>query len=181
MDLFQNIALGASIVFTLKGLTAIIAGVIAGTIGGAIPGINASMTMAILLPFTWGMDPTVAILMYAGIYCGGQYGGSIPSILIGTPGTPSSAATVMDGYPLHLQGKTGLALGMSLYASVTGGLIASVVLMILAIPLAKVALAFGPPEYFALALLGLTLVASLSTDVFKGLIAASLGYLDHST
>ncbi len=177
MDLMQNIALGASVVFTTNGLLAIIAGVIAGTIGGAIPGINSSMTMAILLPFTWGMDPTSAILLYAGIYCGGQYGGSIPSILIGTPGTPSSAATVMDGYPLHLKGKTGLALGMSLYASVTGGLIASVVLMILAIPLAKVALAFGPPEYFALALVGLTLVASLSADVFKGLIAASIGLL----
>jgi putative tricarboxylic transport membrane protein len=83
----------------------------------------------------------------------------------------------MDGYPLHLQGKTGLALGMSLYASVFGGIVSSVALMIFAIPLAKVALAFGPPEYFALALLGLTLVASLSTDVFKGLIAAALGLL----
>lgn len=177
MEFLQNIALGSSVVFTFKGISAIIAGVVAGTIGGAIPGINATMTMAILLPFTWGMDPTVAILMYVGIYCGGQYGGSIPSVLIGTPGTPSSAATVMDGYPLHLQGKTGLALGMSLYASVFGGIVSSVALMIFAIPLAKVALAFGPPEYFALALLGLTLVASLSTDVFKGLIAAALGLL----
>ncbi|MBL3539694.1 tripartite tricarboxylate transporter permease [Aminivibrio sp.] len=177
MEFLQNIALGSSVVFTFKGISAIIAGVVAGTIGGAIPGINATMTMAILLPFTWGMDPTVAILMYVGIYCGGQYGGSIPSVLIGTPGTPSSAATVMDGYPLHLQGKTGLALGMSLYASVFGGIVSSVALMIFAIPLAKVALAFGPPEYFALSLLGLTLVASLSTDVFKGLIAAALGLL----
>lgn len=177
MGLLQNIALGSSIVFTMKGLMSIVVGVIAGTLGGAIPGINASMTMAILLPFTWGMDPILAILMYTGIYCGGQYGGSIPSILIGTPGTPSSAATVMDGYPLHLQGKTGLALGMSMYASVVGGLLSSIVLMILAIPLAKVALAFGPPEYFALALLGLTLVASLSTNVFKGLIATCIGLL----
>ena len=93
MEFLQNIALGSSVVFTFKGISAIIAGVVAGTIGGAIPGINATMTMAILLPFTWGMDPTVAILMYVGIYCGGQYGGSIPSVLIGTPGTPSSAAS----------------------------------------------------------------------------------------
>lgn len=177
VDLLQNIMLGTNIVFTIEGILAITIGVIVGTIGGAIPGINASMTMAILLPFTWGMDRIVAILMYVGIYCGGQYGGSIPSILIGTPGTPSSAATVLDGYPLHLKGKTGLALGMSLYASVTGGLISSVVLMILAIPLARVALAFGPPEYFALAVVGLTLIASLSADIFKGLIAASIGLL----
>ncbi|MDI9390765.1 MAG: tripartite tricarboxylate transporter permease, partial [Synergistota bacterium] len=134
MDLLQNMMLGASIVFTLRGILAIVVGVIVGTIGGAIPGINASMTMAILLPFTWGMDPITTMLMYVGIYCGGQYGGSISAILIGTPGTPSSAATVLDGYPLHLKGKTGLALGMSLYASVTGGLISSVVLVILAIP-----------------------------------------------
>jgi len=135
------------------------------------------MTMALLLPFTWGMDPLMAIIMYSGIYCGGQYGGSIPAILIGTPGTPSSAATVMDGYPLHLQGKTGKALGMSLYASATGGFIAAIILMILAIPLARIALAFGPAEYFSLALMGLTLIASLSKDVFKGLIAGSLGLL----
>lgn len=177
MNLFQNIALGSSLVFTIKGLIAILAGVITGTVGGAIPGINASMTMAILLPFTWGMDPTLAIFLYVGIYCGGQYGGSIPSVLMGVPGTPSSAATVMDGYPLHLQGKTELALGMSLWASASGGFISATVLMILAIPLAKVALAFGPPEYFSLALLGLTLIASLTADVFKGLIAASLGLL----
>lgn len=177
MNVFQNIALGASLVFTLKGLIAIFAGVVAGVVGGAIPGINASMTMAILLPFTWGMDPTLAIFLYVGIYCGGQYGGSITAILIGVPGTPSAAATVVDGYPLHLQGKTELALGMALWASATGGFISAIVLMILAIPLAKVALAFGPPEYFALALMGLTLIASLTSDVFKGLIAASLGLL----
>jgi len=177
MELFHNIAIGANVVFSLEGIWAVFIGVVAGTIGGAIPGINASMTMALLLPFTWGMDPLVAILIYSGIYCGGQYGGSIPSVLIGTPGTPSSAATVLDGYPLHLQGKTGMALGMSLYASVTGGLISAIILVILAIPLASVALAFGPAEYFSLALLGLTLIASLSGNVFKGLIAAALGLL----
>jgi len=177
MDIIQNILLGTSVVFSIKGISTVAIGVIAGIIGGAIPGINAAMTMALLLPFTWGMEPLMAIIMYSGIYCGGQYGGSIPAVLIGTPGTPSSAATVMDGYPLHLQGKTGKALGMSLYASVTGGFIAAIILMILVIPLAKVALAFGPAEYFSLALMGLTLIASLSKDVFKGLIAGSLGLL----
>jgi putative tricarboxylic transport membrane protein len=146
MEFLQNIALGSSVVFTFKGISAIIAGVVAGTIGGAIPGINATMTMAILLPSRGGWTPRRPFSCTWAFTAAGQYGGSIPSVLIGTPGTPSSAATVMDGYPLHLQGKTGLALGMSLYASVFGGIVSSVALMIFAIPLAKVALAFGPPS-----------------------------------
>lgn len=177
MEIIQNIALGINVVFSLKGILTVAIGVIAGTIGGAIPGINAAMTMALLLPFTLTMEPLMAIIMYCGVYCGGQYGGSIPAILIGTPGTPSSAATVMDGYPLHLQGKTGKALGMSLYSSVTGGLISAILLMIFVIPLARGALAFGPAEYFSLALMGLTLIASLSENVFKGLIAGALGLI----
>jgi putative tricarboxylic transport membrane protein len=143
-----------------------------------IPGINATIAMALLLPFTWGMNPATAVFMLAGVYCGGEYGGSIPAVLIGTPGTNAASCTVFDGYELHKQGKTGVALYASLLASVSGGLIGAFVLMLVAIPLASVALAFGPAEYFALAAVGLTLICSLGEEnVLKGIWAGLLGIL----
>ncbi|HUX42674.1 MAG TPA: tripartite tricarboxylate transporter permease [Rectinemataceae bacterium] len=173
MDAFM---LGLQTVFQPMSFLAIAFGVFWGVIGGIIPGINASVAMALLLPFTWGMDPTTAVMMLAGVYCGGEYGGSIPAILIGTPGTTAAACTVMDGYALHKKGKTGLALGTSLIASTFGGMFSAIVLVLVAIPLAKVALSFGPAEYFGLALLGLTLVCSLGgKNVFKGLLAGAVG------
>lgn len=169
---------GLSTVWHWGPLLAILFGVFWGTLGGMIPGINATIAMALLLPFTWGMDPVVAIMMLAGVYCGGEYGGSIPAILIGTPGTNAAAATVYDGYELHKQGKTGLALYTSLTSSVFGGLFSTVALMLMAIPLAGVALAFGPIEYFCLAFLGITMVCSLGEkNVFKGILAGLLGIL----
>ncbi len=170
--------MGLQIVFQPVSLLAVAGGVFAGIVGGAIPGINASMTMALLLPLTWGMDPAVALMMLVGVYCGGQYGGSISAVLIGTPGTSSAAATVLDGYPMHKKGQTGKALGMSLIASFVGGLIASICLFMMVVPLAKVALSFGPAEYFGLAVLGLTLIASLASgNVIKGLMAGAFGLL----
>lgn len=167
---------GLSGVLHWQPLLAILFGVFWGTLGGMIPGINATIAMALLLPFTWGMDPVVAIMMLGGVYCGGEYGGSIPAILIGTPGTNAAAATVYDGYELHKQGKTGLALYLSLIASVFGGLFSTGALMLMAIPLASVALAFGPIEYFGLAFLGITMVCSLGEkNVFKGILAGFLG------
>ncbi len=174
----DNILAGLSTVWHWGPLLAILFGVFWGTLGGMIPGINATIAMALLLPFTWGMDPVVAIMMLAGVYCGGEYGGSIPAILIGTPGTNAAAATVYDGYELHKQGKTGLALYTSLTSSVFGGLFGTVALMLMAIPLAGVALAFGPIEYFCLAFLGITMVCSLGEkNVFKGILAGLLGIL----
>jgi len=175
MDLFAQ---ALATVFKLQNLWATALGVAIGIIGGAIPGINASMAMALVLPFTWGMDAVAAILMMAGIYCGGQFGGSVSAVLIGVPGTTSSAATVMDGYPMHKKGQSGKALGTALIASTIGGYVSAVVLVMLAIPLAKVALAFGPAEYFGLAALGLTLIASLAgKSLFKGLLAGLFGLL----
>ncbi|MHC1787462.1 MAG: tripartite tricarboxylate transporter permease [Christensenellales bacterium] len=165
-------------VFTLEALLFIAFGVLWGTVGGIIPGINATIAMALLLPFTYTMDSTVAIMMLAGVYCGGEYGGSIPAVLIGVPGTNAAACTVIDGYPLSKKGRTGLALYLSLFASVFGGLYSASFLVILAIPLAKVALAFGPAEYFALAFLGLSMVCSLGErNVFKGILAGLFGIL----
>lgn len=169
---------GLDFVLQWESLAAVFFGVFWGTLGGMIPGISATVAMALLLPFTWGMDSTVAIMMLAGVYCGGEYGGSIPACLIGTPGTNAASVTVLDGYELHKQGKTGLALFVSLTSSVFGGLFGAISLMFLAIPLANIAVAFGPSEYFALALLGLTMICSLGgKNVIKGILAGLLGIL----
>ena len=175
MDAFL---IGVNTVMQWDSMLFILFGVAWGTLGGMIPGINATIAMALLLPFTWGMEPAVAIMMLAGVYCGGEYGGSIPAVLIGTPGTNAAACTVYDGYELHKQGKTGLALYTSLNSSVFGGLFSTLALILLAVPLASVALAFGPAEYFALAFLGLSMICSLGeNNVFKGILAGFIGIL----
>ena len=134
--------------------------------------------MALLLPFTYGMDPTPAIVMLASTYVGAEYGGSIPAILIRTPGTNAAAATVIDGYAMKLQGRAGEALGISLYSGFVGGLFGLVVLVLLTEPLSNVALAFTPPAYFALGVLGLSVIASLSRESpIKGLMAGVLGLM----
>ena len=174
----ENFLLGLHTLASVDAFIAIAVGVVWGTVGGMIPGINGTIAMALFLPFSWGMEPAVACMMLVAVYCGAEYGGSIPAVLIGTPGTNAAAATVFDGYELHKKGKTGLGLYMSLYSSVFGGLFGTVCLILLAIPLASVALAFGPPEYFLLALTGLTLICSLGEDnIFKGIWAGLLGIL----
>jgi putative tricarboxylic transport membrane protein len=174
----ELLLMGLLKVLQWKSLLAILFGVTWGTLGGMIPGINATIAMALLLPFTWGMQPVVAIMMLAGVYCGGEYGGSIPAVLIGTPGTNAAACTVYDGYELHKQGRTGLGLYTSLNSSVFGGLFSTICLIILAVPLAGVALAFGPAEYFALAFLGLSMICSLGEkNAFKGILAGFFGIL----
>lgn len=176
--MLENILTGLQTVFTPMGILVIAFGVMWGTIGGMIPGINATIAMALLLPFTYTMDHTLAVMMLAGVYCGGEYGGSIPACLIGTPGTNAAACTVIDGYPLTKKGRPGYALYTSLISSCSGGVIGATILLFTAIPLAKVALAFGPAEYFALAFLGLSMVCSLGErNVFKGIMAGFLGIL----
>ena len=134
--------------------------------------------MALLLPFTYGMDPTVAVVLLAATYVGAEYGGSIPAILIRTPGTNAAAATAIDGYAMKEQGRGGEALGISLYSGFVGGLVGLVVLVLLTEPLSRVALAFTPPAYFALGVLGLSVIGSVSGDsLVKGLIAALLGLM----
>ncbi len=153
-------------------------GVTWGILGGAMPGISPSITMALLLPFTYAMAPTDAIVMLAATYVGAEYGGSVPAILIRTPGTNAAAATVLDGYEMNLQGKAGLALGISLYSGFLGSLFGLALLMLLSAPLAKLALAFTPPAYFALGILGLSVIATLSGgSMIKGLIAALFGLM----
>src|SRR5688572_14336440 len=153
-------------------------GVVWGILGGALPGISPSITMALLLPFTYGMDPTVAIVMLASTYVGAEYGGSIPAILLRTPGTNAAAATVADGYAMKQQGRAGEALGISLYSGCVGGLVGLAALVLLAEPLSRLALAFTPPAYFAVGVLGLSVIASLArASLLKGLIAGVMGLM----
>ena len=154
------------------------AGVAWGILGGALPGISPSITMALLLPLTYTLDPTVAIVMLASTYVGAEYGGSIPAILIRTPGTNAAAATVTDGYAMKLQGRAGEALGISLYSGFVGGLFGLGVLVLLAERLSTIALAFTPQAYFALGVLGLSVIASLSREsLVKGLMAGVVGLM----
>lgn len=153
-------------------------GVILGIIGGALPGISPSMTIALLLPVSLYMPTMPALCMLLGAYEGAMFGGSVSAILINTPGTASSAATTFDGYPMAQSGKAGKALRVALYSSCTGGACAVVILIFSATLLAKFALKFGPPEYFALMLLALTLVAGVAgKSLIKGLLVAGLGLI----
>ena len=153
-------------------------GVLLGLVVGAIPGLNDTITLAVLVPVTFSMHPDYAFALLVGVYCSACYGGSIPAILLKIPGTASSVVTTMDGYPMAQNGQAGLALGISTISSVAGGVISSLVLMFFAPVLAGYALRFGPPEYFALAVLGLSTVAGMSgKNVLKNLIVCVLGLL----
>lgn len=151
-------------------------GLAIGIVVGAIPGLTSDLGIILCIPLTYGMEPTMAILMLLAIYCGGTYGGSITAILINTPGTSANAATLLDGYPMTLRGQAFKALQMALYASTIGGLLSAFALLFFAPVIAKVALLFGPAEYFALAVFGLSVIAGVSNkNIFKGLIGACLG------
>ena len=166
------------LLFTTPIVPAAIAGVAWGILGGALPGISPSISMALLLPLTYGIEPGSAIVLLAATYIGAEYGGSIPAILINTPGTNAAAATVLDGYPMKQQGRGGEALGISLYSGVIGSFIGLSMLVLLTRPLANLALAFTPMSYFALGVLGLSVIASLAgASILKGLAAGLLGLM----
>ncbi|EGJ20161.1 hypothetical protein RSWS8N_18414 [Cereibacter sphaeroides WS8N] len=151
-------------------------GVVLGTVVGALPGLSATMAVAVLVPFTFTMDPAAGLIALGAIYTGAIYGGAFAAILVNTPGTPSSIATTFDGYPMARRGDGGLAITLATLSSVAGGIVGAIALLILAPPLARVALAFGPTEYFWLAIFGMTLIAALSVgNTLKGLIGACLG------
>lgn len=161
-----------------SSILALFTGVVVGVILGAIPGMSATMAVALTLPFTFAMAPIQGILLLLGVYKGGIFGGSIPAILIKTPGTPASSATVLDGYPMAEKGQAGKALGMALYASCTADMISNLALILFAGWLASFALSFGPPEFFTLILFSLTIIAGVSGDnLLKGLISAAMGLL----
>jgi len=152
MSFIDNIMAGFSLVANLESFLALFVGITIGTVAGAIPGLSATMAVALTLPFTFSMTPITGILLLLGVYKGGIFGGSIPAILIKTPGTPASSATILDGYPLAEKGQAGKALGMALWASCTADLISNLALILFAGWLASFALNFGPPEFFTLIL-----------------------------
>ncbi|MBN1828071.1 MAG: tripartite tricarboxylate transporter permease [Deltaproteobacteria bacterium] len=166
------------ILFHPTVLLFLVFGVVVGLIVGALPGLNDTITLAVLIPITFAMDPKYAFMLLVGVYTSACYGGSIPAILLKIPGTASSVVTTLDGYPMTQRGESGKAIGISTTSSVFGGLSSSLVLMFLAPILASYALKFGPPEYFALAILGLSTVAGMSGDnVLKSLIVCVIGLI----
>ena len=153
-------------------------GTFCGIIIGALPGMSTTMGIALFVPFTFSMDVVSGLTMLGGLYNGSVYGGSISAILLRTPGTAASCATTFDGYPMTLRGESGKALGTALLTSAIGGAFGVLVLLTIAPPLAKFALSFGPPEYFLVAILGLTIIITLSEDnLLKGIVAGAFGVL----
>lgn len=166
------------VLYVLNHFPFLFIGVAGGILVGALPGLSGSTGIILLLPFLLYVEPAEALIMMSGMFCGSMYGGSISAILISTPGTPSAAATVLDGYPLAKQGKAGKALAVSTIASTTGGVVSTLCLILLAPQLAKLALKFGPPEYFALMVFGLTIMASVSaSSLLKGLLSGFFGLM----
>jgi putative tricarboxylic transport membrane protein len=172
----DHYATAIATVFLPQNVVAICLGGLWGLLAGALPGISSSMGIVLLLPFTYSMSPITAFCMLVAAYCGGITGGSITSVLFGIPGEPSAVPTVIEGHALAKQGRPAFALWVFLIASILGGIF-SVLVMMAATPLiATAALSFGPPEYFALAVLGLSVVSSLSGgSILKGLLSCFFG------
>lgn len=159
-------------------LLSIFIGTISGIVIGGMPGLTATMAVALLIPITFSFSPLIGLALMGGVYAGAMYGGSIPAILLSTPGTPAAAATALEGYPLTKQGKGGMALKVSVIASFIGGTFSVVVLLAISPILADFALKFGPAEYFLLALMGLTGVISVASGGFVlGIISGLIGLI----
>ena len=176
--MIQGLLEGLLHVLELNNLLLLFLGTALGIVFGAIPGLTATMGLALLVPFTFTMDPAGGLLMLAGIYVGAMYGDAIPAILINTPGTPAAIATTFDGYPLARKGMAQHALVTAAFASCVGSLVANVVLATSAEPLAEASLKFGPAEYFWLGIFGLTIISVLSSgSLLKGFTTAGIGLL----
>jgi putative tricarboxylic transport membrane protein len=176
--MIERLVEGFVYIVGIWSVLAALLGVVAGIVVGALPGLTATMAVAILSPFTFFMDAAIGIPFLLGTYKGAIYGGSIPAVLINTPGTAAAAATCLDGNALARKGEARRGLEMSLYASVAGDLLSTFVLIFVAAPLAAVALRFGPPEITMLFALSMIMVAAVSGDnLLKGLISAALGIL----
>lgn len=166
------------IMLTAKNLLAMAVGVTEGIIVGAIPGLTSVTAITLLLPISFSMPAETALLLLGSAYCGSLYGGAITAILVNAPGTPSAAATCLDGYPLATKGRASEALGMAAFASFFGGEFSALCLLLFAPPIARFALKFGMPEYFAVSIFGLTLIVALSSkSLLKGLISGILGLI----
>ncbi len=165
-------------VFSPGVLFIICVGITAGIVIGSLPGLTATMGVALLVPLTFGRPPLESLSMLIGIYCGAMYGGSISAILIRTPGTPAAAATILEGYPMARRGEAGRAMSMALFASFFGGVWGALIMTFASPVVSGFALEFGPVEYFALAIFGLSVIVSISgNSLVKGMMSAFFGLL----
>lgn len=178
MDAFNNLMYGFGIALEPINIAYVFIGVFAGTIIGMLPGLGPISALALMIPLTFAMEPSSGLILMAGVYYGAIFGGSTSSILLNAPGVAGTVATAFDGYPLARKGQAGKALAIAAYSSFLGGTISVVFLMLVAPILGKVAVSFGPAEYFALMVLGLTAVVTLSDkSLVKGMIAAVVGMM----
>jgi putative tricarboxylic transport membrane protein len=177
MEVFDHLLLGLSVAVSPANLAYLFVGVLIGMVVGIIPGFGPAAALAILLPVTFGMSPNGAVIMLAAIYYGSQYGGTITSILLNTPGESSSVASTFDGYPLAQQGRAGPALVMQAVASFVGGTLGVILITALAPAFAQVTRSFGPPEFFLLVVMGLsTLIVMVGGNWRYGVISALVGF-----
>lgn len=176
MDTLSQIVAGFAVAAEPGNLLALFVGALLGTVIGLLPGLGPVAGISLLIPLTFSLDPVGSLIMFAGIYYGAAYGSTISSVLINTPGEASSVMTTMDGYPMARSGRAGAALLIAAFASFVAGTLSIVALTLLALPLASIALKFGPAEYFMLMLFAMTAVAVLSGgSMAKGILAALLG------
>ena len=176
--MFENILLGFSQLGSLEVLVALIVGTAGGMVVGALPGFSAAMGVSLLIPITYGMSGTAALVMLTAMYTSAIYGGSITAILCHTPGTPASAATAIDGFQLTKQGRGMEAMGVATLSSAIGGTVSAIAMLLIAPALGAFSLKFSVLEYFLLAILGLTVIASLAGDsIVKGLFSGVLGLI----
>ena len=174
--MFELLSAGIVGMLQVKYLVPLFVGTLVGVVGGALPGITITMTVIVVLPFTFGLEPLQGLAAMIGVYVGGETGGLITSCLLGIPGKPSAVATTFDGFPMAKKGEPGRALWIGIWASIFGGLLGAIVLVAATGPLAQLALKFGPWEYFALFVLALSMVAGLvESSLLKGLLAGALG------
>jgi len=174
--MFELLATGLVGMLQMKYMVPLFIGTLIGVVGGALPGITITMTVIVVLPFTFGLEPLQGLACMIGVYVGGETGGLITSCLLGIPGKPSAVATTFDGFPMARKGEPGRALWIGIWASIFGGLLGAIVLVAATGPLAQLALQFGPWEYFALFVLALSMVAGLvESSLIKGLLAGALG------
>jgi len=176
--MYELLAAGVVDILQLKYLVPLCLGTLAGVVGGALPGVTITMTIIVVLPFTFGLDPLQGLAAMTGVYVGGSAGGLVTAILLGLPGTPSSIATTFDGHAMAKRGEPGRALWIGIWSSVCGGMLGGLFLIGATGPLASFALQFGPWEFFSLFVLALSMVAGLvEASLLKGLIAGALGLI----
>jgi putative tricarboxylic transport membrane protein len=176
--MYELLGAGLVNIMHVKYLLPLFLGTLVGVVGGALPGVTITMTIIVVLPFTFGLDPLQGLAAMTGVYVGGSAGGLVTAVLLGLPGTPSAIATTFDGHPMARKGEPGRAIWLGVWSSFFGGLLGGVFLIAATEPLAKIALEFGPWEFFSLFVLALSMVAGLvEASLLKGLIAGALGLI----